>query len=66
MTYSCSPIRDASGSVGGKLIACHDVAAELAAERDRDAIAASLTNVLDKHYRRHSCNGQAMALHQCK
>ena len=46
-TYSYSPVRDVSGGVCGILIVCHDVTAALAAERERDAVAASLRNVLE-------------------
>jgi PAS domain S-box-containing protein len=46
-TYSYSPVRDAAGSVRGVLVVSHDVTAKLAAERERDAIAANLKNVLE-------------------
>ena len=46
-TYSYSPVRDAAGVVRGILDVCHDVTAKLTAERERDAIAASLKNVLE-------------------
>lgn len=46
-TYSYSPVRDAAGAVCGVLVVSHDVTARLTAERERDAIAASLRNVLE-------------------
>jgi PAS domain S-box-containing protein len=46
-TYSYSPIRDAHGTIGGILVVCHDVTAKLTAERERDAVAMNLQNVLD-------------------
>jgi PAS domain S-box-containing protein len=46
-TYSYSPVRDAAGNVCGVLAVSHDVTAKLAAERERDAIAANLKNVLE-------------------
>jgi PAS domain S-box-containing protein len=46
-TYSYSPVRDATGVVRGILDVSHDVTARLATERERDAIAANLKNVLE-------------------
>jgi PAS domain S-box-containing protein len=46
-TYSYSPVRDAAGVVRGILDVCHDVTAKLTAERERDAVAANLRNVLE-------------------
>jgi len=46
-TYSYSPVRDAAGAVSGILVVSHDVTAKLEAERERDAIAANLKNVLE-------------------
>ena len=46
-TYSYSPIRDAAGVICGILVVSHDVTAKLNAERERDAIAANLKNVLE-------------------
>jgi PAS domain S-box-containing protein len=46
-TYSYSPVRDMAGAVCGILVVSHDVTAKLAAERERDAIAANLKNVLE-------------------
>jgi PAS domain S-box-containing protein len=46
-TYSYSPVRDEAGAVGGVLAVAHDVTAKLSAERERDAMAASLKNVLE-------------------
>ncbi len=46
-TYSYSPVRDAAGSVCGIFVVAHDVTANLNAERERDAIAANLKNVLE-------------------
>ncbi len=46
-TYSYSPVRDATGAVCGILVVSHDVTAKLRAERERDSIAANLTNVLE-------------------
>ncbi len=46
-TYSYSPVRDGTGAIKGVFIVCHDVTAKLTAERERDAIAANLQNVLD-------------------
>ena len=46
-TYSYSPVRDGDGRVCGVLVVCHDVTEKLAAERERDANAASLKNVLE-------------------
>ena len=46
-TYSYSPIRDTDGAIVGIFIVCHDVTAKLAVERDRDATAAILKNVLE-------------------
>jgi PAS domain S-box-containing protein len=46
-TYSYSPIRDAAGAVCGILVVSHDVTARLHAERERDAMAANLKNVLE-------------------
>jgi PAS domain S-box-containing protein len=46
-TYSYSPVRDAAGRVTGVLVVCHDVTEKLAAEQERDAIAANLKNVLE-------------------
>ncbi|HSY36647.1 MAG TPA: PAS domain S-box protein [Acidobacteriaceae bacterium] len=46
-TYSYSPVRDVDGGVCGVLVVCHDVTEKLAAERERDAMAARLKNVLE-------------------
>jgi PAS domain S-box-containing protein len=46
-TYSYSPVRDAAGAICGILVVSHDVTAKLNAERERDAIAANLKNVLE-------------------
>jgi PAS domain S-box-containing protein len=46
-TYSYSPVRDAAGAVCGILVVAQDVTAKLTAERERDAIAANLKNVLE-------------------
>ncbi|WP_158788047.1 PAS domain S-box protein [Granulicella sp. L46] len=46
-TYSYSPVRDTAGRVSGVLVVCHDVTEKLAAERERDALAANLKNVLE-------------------
>jgi PAS domain S-box-containing protein len=46
-TYSYSPVRDAAGAVTGMLVVAHDVTARLHVERERDAVAASLKNVLE-------------------
>jgi PAS domain S-box-containing protein len=46
-TYSYSPVRDAAGAVCGIFVVSHDVTAKLKAERERDAIAANLKNVLE-------------------
>jgi PAS domain S-box-containing protein len=46
-TYSYSPIRDSNGVVRGILDVSHDVTAKLETERERDAIAANLKNVLE-------------------
>jgi len=46
-TYSYSPVRDTEGAVRGILVVSHDVTAKLTAERERDAMAASLKNVLE-------------------
>jgi PAS domain S-box-containing protein len=46
-TYSYSPVRDAAGAVRGILAVSHDVTARLKAERERDAVAANLKNVLE-------------------
>jgi len=46
-TYSYSPVRDAAGTISGILVVSHDVTARLQAERERDATAANLTNVLE-------------------
>jgi PAS domain S-box-containing protein len=46
-TYSYSPVRDAAGTVCGILVVSHDVTAKLTAERERDAMATSLRNVLE-------------------
>jgi PAS domain S-box-containing protein len=46
-TYTYSPVRDTGGTIRGVLVVCHDVTEKLAVERERDAIAASLKNVLN-------------------
>jgi len=46
-TYSYSPVRDAAGAVCGIFVVAHDVTAKLTVERERDAIAANLRNVLE-------------------
>ena len=46
-TYSYSPVRDAAGAISGILVVSQDVTAKLNAERERDAIAANLKNVLE-------------------
>jgi PAS domain S-box-containing protein len=46
-TYSYGPIRDAAGAVQGVLAIAQDVTAKLEAERERDAVAASLKHVLE-------------------
>jgi PAS domain S-box-containing protein len=46
-TYSYSPIRDAAGAICGIFVVSHDVTAKLQAERERDATAANLKNVLE-------------------
>jgi PAS domain S-box-containing protein len=46
-TYGYSPIRDAAGMVCGVMAIAQDVTEKLTAERERDAIAASLTHVLE-------------------
>jgi PAS domain S-box-containing protein len=46
-TYSYSPVRDAVGAICGIIVVSHDVTAKLKAERERDAIAANLKNVLE-------------------
>jgi PAS domain S-box-containing protein len=46
-TYSYSPVRDSTGTVCGILVVSHNVTAKLKAERERDAIAANLKNVLE-------------------
>jgi PAS domain S-box-containing protein len=46
-TYSYSPVRDGTGAICGVLVVSHDVTAKLTAERERDALAASLKNVLE-------------------
>jgi len=46
-TYSYSPVRDAAGAICGIFVVSHDTTAKLKAERDRDAIAANLKNVLE-------------------
>ena len=46
-TYSYSPVRDATGAIGGIFVVAHDVTAKLKLERERDAIAANLKNVLE-------------------
>jgi len=46
-TYSYSPVRAADGTIAGVLVVCHDVTGKLATERERDAIAANLKNVLE-------------------
>lgn len=46
-TYSYSPVRDAAGAVCGVLVVSLDVTAKLTAERERDAMAAGLKNVLE-------------------
>jgi PAS domain S-box-containing protein len=46
-TYSYSPVRNAAGAVCGILVVAHDVTAKLTAERERDATAANLKNVLE-------------------
>jgi PAS domain S-box-containing protein len=46
-TYSYSPVRDPAGAIVGIFIVAHDVTAKLTAERERDAVAANLKNVLE-------------------
>lgn len=46
-TYSYSPARNLDGTIAGVLVVCHDVTAKLVMERERDAIAKSLKNVLE-------------------
>ena len=46
-TYSYSPVRNLDGTIAGILVVCHDVTAKLVIERERDAIAMSLKNVLE-------------------
>lgn len=46
-TYSYSALRNAAGKVCGVQVLCHDVTAKLAAERERDELAASLKHVLE-------------------
>ncbi len=46
-TYGYSPIRDAAGTICGVMAIAQDVTEKLAAERERDEIAASLKHVLE-------------------
>ena len=46
-TYGYSPIRDAAGTVCGVMAIAQDVTEKLAAEEERDAIAANLKHVLE-------------------
>ncbi len=46
-TYSYSPIRDGAGAVCGVMAIAQDVTEKLAAEEERDAIAANLKHVLE-------------------
>jgi len=46
-TYSYSPVRDTAGRICGIYIVAHDVTAKLTVERERDAVAANLKNVLE-------------------